>query len=159
MISLALRYRRGDQRLRQQMKWLFLAIAALLVTIVVGGLAVAVGQENKPLQNVPYAIVPFLVLLGIPAAMAIAILRRRLFDIDVIISRALLFTLLSAGVTAVYAAIALTAFLSYVTLAAASGIERRLAQTGMRILTRLMGLVLCAIAVQFIIDGIRMAGL
>jgi signal transduction histidine kinase len=37
--------------------------------------------------------------------MAIAILRRRLFDIDVIISRALLVTLLSAGVTAVYAAI------------------------------------------------------
>ena len=59
----------------------------------------------------------------------------------------------------VYAAIALTAFLCYVTLAAATGLERRLGQTGMRILTRLMGLVLCAIAVQFIIDGIRMAGL
>ena len=59
----------------------------------------------------------------------------------------------------VYAAIALTAVLSYVTLAAASRVERRLGQTGMRILTRLMGLVLCAIAVQFIIDGIKMSGL
>ena len=107
VLSLALRYRRGGQRLRQQMKWLFLVIAGLLVIMVVGALAVAVGQENKPLQNVPYAVVPFLVLLGIPVAMAIAILRRRLFDIDVIISRALLFTLLSAGVTAVYAAIVL----------------------------------------------------
>jgi small neutral amino acid transporter SnatA (MarC family) len=29
----------------------------------------------------------------------------------------------------------------------------------MRILTRLMGLVLCAIAVQFIVDGIRLTGL
>jgi multiple antibiotic resistance protein len=38
-------------------------------------------------------------------------------------------------------------------------IERRLGQTGMRILTRLMGLVLCAIAVQFIVDGIRLTGL
>ncbi len=107
LVSLALRYRRGDQRLRQQMKWLALVIGGVLACQAVGELAIAVGQQNKPLQNVPYAITPFLVFLGIPVAMAIAILRRRLFDIDVIISRALLFTLLSAGVTAVYAAIVL----------------------------------------------------
>jgi multiple antibiotic resistance protein len=43
---------------------------------------------------------------------------------------------------ALYVAIALTAFVSYLTLSAASLVERRLGQTGMRILTRLMGLVL-----------------
>jgi len=57
-----------------------------------------------------------------------------------------------------FVAIALTAYLSYLTLAAATTIEKRLGQTGMRILTRLMGLVLCAIAVQFIVDGIKMTG-
>src|SRR4029077_11017053 len=107
LVSLALRYRRGGQRLRQQMKWLGLAIAGLLATVAGGGLARPLGQQNKPLQQVPYAITPFLVFLAIPVAMAIAILRRRLFDIDVIISRALLVTLLSAGVTAIYAAIVL----------------------------------------------------
>ena len=60
---------------------------------------------------------------------------------------------------AVYVAIALTAYISYLTLAGATLVERRLGQTGMRILTRLMGLVLCAIAVQFIVDGIKMTGL
>lgn len=60
---------------------------------------------------------------------------------------------------ALYLAIALTAYVSFLTLAGASLVERRLGATGMRILTRLMGLVLCAIAVQFIIDGIRLAGL
>ena len=105
LVSLALRYRRGDQRLRQQMKWLGLAIAGVLVSTVIGSLAIVFGQANKPLQQVPYAITPFLVYLAVPVAMAIAILRRRLFDIDVIISRALLVTLLSAGVTAVYVAI------------------------------------------------------
>jgi multiple antibiotic resistance protein len=60
---------------------------------------------------------------------------------------------------ALYIAIALTAYVSYLTLAAASHVERRLGQTGMRILTRLMGLVLCAIAAQFIIDGIKLSGL
>jgi multiple antibiotic resistance protein len=60
---------------------------------------------------------------------------------------------------ALYVAIALTAYVTYLTLAAASHVERRLGQTGMRILTRLMGLVLCAIAAQFVIDGIKLSGL
>jgi signal transduction histidine kinase len=107
LVSLAIRYRQGDQRLRQQMKWLGLAIAGVLACQVVALLAKAAGQQDTVLTVVPDAITPLLVLLGIPVAMAIAILRHRLFDIDVIISRALLFTLLSAGVTAVYAAIVL----------------------------------------------------
>jgi len=118
VVSLVIRYRCGDQRLRQQMKWLAMAIAGVLVCQALGGLSIAAGQENKPLQQVPYAVTPFLVYLGIPAAMAIAILRRRLFDIDVIISRALLVTLLSAGVTAVYAAIVLGSARSWATGAA-----------------------------------------
>jgi multiple antibiotic resistance protein len=62
-----------------------------------------------------------------------------------------------AATAAVYVSIMLTALLTYYVLSAASLLERRLGQTGMRILTRLMGLVLCAIAVQFIIDGIRLS--
>jgi multiple antibiotic resistance protein len=63
------------------------------------------------------------------------------------------------AIGAVYVSIALTALISFYVLAAASIVERRLGQTGMRILTRLMGLVLCAIAAQFIIDGIKLSGL
>lgn len=62
-----------------------------------------------------------------------------------------------ATISAVYVSIALTAVLTYFVLSAASMVERRLGQTGMRILTRLMGLVLCAIAVQFILDGIKLS--
>jgi signal transduction histidine kinase len=107
VIAMVRRYRRGDQRLRQQLKWLSLVVVGVLICQAVAVVAIAAGQQGKPLETVPYAITPWLVLLGIPATMAIAILRYRLFDIDVIISRALLFTLLSAGVTAVYAAIVL----------------------------------------------------
>jgi signal transduction histidine kinase len=107
LVSLAIRYRQGDQRLRQQMKWLGLAIAGVLACQVVALLAKAAGQQDTVLTAAPDAITPLLVLLGIPVAMAIAILRYRLFDINVIISRALLFTLLSAGITAIYAAIVL----------------------------------------------------
>ncbi len=62
-------------------------------------------------------------------------------------------------ILAVYMSIALTALISFYVLAGATMVERRLGQTGMRILTRLMGLVLCAIAAQFIIDGIKLSGL
>lgn len=60
-----------------------------------------------------------------------------------------------AAIAAVYMAIFLTSLLTYFVLSAATLVERRLGQTGMRILTRLMGLVLLAIAVQFILDGIK----
>jgi multiple antibiotic resistance protein len=63
----------------------------------------------------------------------------------------------TAATITVYASIALTALITYWVLSAASLVERRLGQTGMRILTRLMGLVLAAIAVQFIIDGIKLS--
>ena len=63
----------------------------------------------------------------------------------------------TATTVALYVAIALTAYVSFLTLSAASLVERRLGQTGMRILTRLMGLVLLAIAAQFIVDGIRLS--
>lgn len=78
------------------------------------------------------------------------------------ISTVMVLTLGATGLVptlAVYVSIALTALISFYVLAAASLVERRLGQTGMRILTRLMGLVLCAIAVQFIIDGIKLSGL
>ncbi len=60
-----------------------------------------------------------------------------------------------AATVAVYVSIVVTSLLTYFVLSAASLVERRLGQTGMRILTRLMGLVLSAIAVQFILDGIK----
>ncbi len=62
-----------------------------------------------------------------------------------------------AATVTVYVSIVLTALITYLVLSAASMVERRLGQTGMRILTRLMGLVLSAIAVQFIIDGIKLS--
>jgi len=63
----------------------------------------------------------------------------------------------TAAMVTVYVSIMLTALITYWVLSAASMVERRLGQTGMRILTRLMGLVLAAIAVQFIIDGIKLS--
>ena len=54
----------------------------------------------------------------------------------------------------VLAAVALTALCAYVILAGAAQIDRVLGKTGLNILERASGLLLAAIAIQFMIDGI-----
>ena len=51
-------------------------------------------------------------------------------------------------------AIALTAIGVYYVLRGALVIERRLGQTGLNVLQRVMGLILAAVAVQFVVEGI-----
>ena len=58
----------------------------------------------------------------------------------------------------VFVAIAFTALASYYILAAADRVRGRLGETGIRVLMRLMGLVLAAIAVQFVINGLTDLG-
>jgi multiple antibiotic resistance protein len=52
-------------------------------------------------------------------------------------------------------AIALNALIAFISLRSATAITRLLKESGMRILTRVMGLILAAIAVQFVLTGIK----
>jgi len=53
----------------------------------------------------------------------------------------------------VFAAITVTALVSYFILGGANQVRKFLGETGIRILMRLMGLVLTAVAVQFVVNG------
>jgi multiple antibiotic resistance protein len=59
----------------------------------------------------------------------------------------------------VYASIAVTMAISWATLRAADRLLTRIGETGIRVVTRLMGVLLAAIAVQFVLTGIRDAQL
>jgi multiple antibiotic resistance protein len=59
----------------------------------------------------------------------------------------------------VYGAILVTSFAAYLVLAGASRVRRYLGETGIRILMRLMGLLLVALAVQFVANGLIDFGL
>jgi multiple antibiotic resistance protein len=54
----------------------------------------------------------------------------------------------------VFGAIALTGLVSYGVLRSAVRVERRLGRTGMNVLQRVMGLILAATAVQFVVEGV-----
>ncbi len=61
----------------------------------------------------------------------------------------------AARAAAVYGAIALTALICWIVLRVSDRLIVRLGRTGIQILTRMMGLLLAALAVQFVITGVK----
>jgi multiple antibiotic resistance protein len=59
---------------------------------------------------------------------------------------------------AIFASIAITAVASYGVLSGADRLRRVLGETGIRILVRIMGLLLVALAVQFFVNGLTDLG-
>jgi multiple antibiotic resistance protein len=59
---------------------------------------------------------------------------------------------------AVYAAVAFVGALTWLTLLLASPLHRALGRTGIHVMSRVLGLILAAIAVQFVLNGLRDAG-
>jgi multiple antibiotic resistance protein len=57
----------------------------------------------------------------------------------------------------VYASIIITGFISYLSLRLGEPLLGRLGKTGIRVVTRIMGLILAAVAVQFVFSGVREA--
>ena len=98
--SLIVRFRRAQSEERQQIKWLLFAVG--LFTTVYTSLFFAVEAWNLPLL---VDILFGLSIAGIPLAIAISVLRYRLFDIDVVISRTLVYGLLALFIGGVYVAI------------------------------------------------------
>jgi hypothetical protein len=99
VISLFVRFHRARGDERQQIKWFAFAAAVTFTWILV--FEQLLSAEGGVLEAV--AAVSSLVLVpSIPIATGIAILRYRLFDIDRIVNRALVFGLLTAVLVLVY---------------------------------------------------------
>ena len=62
-----------------------------------------------------------------------------------------------AQTAVVYGSIVVTGILSYVSLRLGEPLLERLGKTGIRVVTRIMGLILAAVAVQFVFSGVREA--
>ena len=63
------------------------------------------------------------------------------------------------GVSAVMGLMGFVVFLTWVNLLLADPFERLLGRTGTLVITRLLGMLLAALSVQFVIDGVRGTGL
>ncbi len=94
LVALVVRYRRGDERTRRQLLWLVLTLILAIVTQAVWG----------PLVD-GLAVLNLLVIALVPISMTIAVLRYQLLDIRLVLSRTVLYLLLSTGVVLVYLAL------------------------------------------------------
>jgi hypothetical protein len=94
--SLVLRFRRSRGEERQQLKWFTYAGALLPLSVIGDALPAPVGDLATALP-----------IVFLPIATGIAILRHRLYDIDRLINRTLVYGLLTAALAGVYAAMVL----------------------------------------------------
>ena len=91
----------GDER--QQLKWFAYAAALAPVTVVVCLAEIAVTGE----QGVALDVALGATLVAMPLAIGVAVLRYRLYAIDRLINRSLVYLVVTAGLAAVFAAVAL----------------------------------------------------
>lgn len=93
--SLVVRYRRSRGIERLQLRWFLFVAAAMVATLVVTGVLPALQQAGDIIGPIVFA--------ALPITVAIAILRHRLYEIDVLIRRTLVYGALSVTLAAVYA--------------------------------------------------------
>src|SRR5215207_4128738 len=105
--SLVMRYRRAGSEVREQIKWV--AFAALFVGVL---FVIDIGASVLLVPTTASGRVPswlafldqvgFISFAGVPIAVGIAVLKYRLYDIDVIINRALVYFPLTAMLALIY---------------------------------------------------------
>jgi hypothetical protein len=106
-VGLGLRLRRSRGVARQQLKWLAFAGAVLAGTILAEGLVQWLGRDRGTLGAVLGVVLILGGMLGIPVAAGVAILRYRLYAIDRIIRRTVVYGLLTALLGGTYAGLVL----------------------------------------------------
>ena len=110
IVSLVLRFRRSRGEERQQLKWLVYVAGLLVVLFAFLAITDAATQDSPKgalqlAESFVWGAFALLFAIGIPAAVVIAVLRYRLYEIDVVINKTLVYGSLAAFITAVYVGI------------------------------------------------------
>ncbi|HYK94501.1 MAG TPA: hypothetical protein VE011_01355 [Candidatus Dormibacteraeota bacterium] len=105
LASVVLRYRSASGIERQQVKW-FAGVAAVAIVCFAVGNATAAAPAGSVLAVISSSalIVAFVAILLMPVAIGMAVLRYRLYDIDLVIRRTAVYVPLTAILAGIYAA-------------------------------------------------------
>jgi signal transduction histidine kinase len=126
VVALRVRYRRGDERVRQQLRWLLLGAGTVPVLLAMGWVLQAAGFT----PGLAYLGFLLAMLLAVPLAVAVAVLRYDLFDIDRLLGESLAWLVTTVLSAAVFAGVVL--------LGGELGADNRLGITGAAFATALL---------------------
>jgi signal transduction histidine kinase len=101
-VGLVLRFRRSHGEERQQLRWLAVVGAFSLVMFVAIFATGPIFGDASAVEDVFWSLFVASLMVGIPAACGIAILKYRLYDLDVVIKKTVVFAILAGFVTLVY---------------------------------------------------------
>jgi signal transduction histidine kinase len=104
-VAVVMRFRRARDDERQQMRWLAFVGVGFFATFFVSFVADAIIPEDSPfawIGGLSFAAVATILLIGLPAACGIAILKYRLYELDIVVRKTVVFGALAIFITAVY---------------------------------------------------------
>ena len=100
--ALVVRFRRSHGVERQQVKWFAYAATMMAAFLIVSSVVLAVAGDAASEDSIVAGFVFAACISGVPVAAGVAILRHRLYDIDVVIRRTLVYGALTATLGAIY---------------------------------------------------------
>jgi signal transduction histidine kinase len=102
--SLAFRYRRSGFVQREQLKWLLYATALIIIGLLGNVLVDVLVSDPDAASNLENALIS-VGIAAVPVAIGVAVFRYRLYDIDLVINKTLVYGSLAFFITGVYVAI------------------------------------------------------
>jgi hypothetical protein len=104
MAGMVVRLRRSRGVERQQLKWFAYVASLMVVALMLAALGLAAQHSavGAAVGNAAWGSFLILVVFGLPLALGASILRHRLYDIDVVINRTLVYGALTATLGATY---------------------------------------------------------
>jgi signal transduction histidine kinase len=103
VVSVVVRFRRSREEERQQLKWLVWAAVLIIACAVAVTLsAVFTGSDGSVAFDLSFLALITSVLVGLPVATAMAVLRYRLYDLDLVVKKTAIYSIVAVALTALY---------------------------------------------------------
>jgi signal transduction histidine kinase len=101
ILALVLRYRRSRGEERQQIRWLVYVVALVAVVFLIGFVQ-AVLWHIQALDDALFVTAVAFIGLGVPLAIGVAILKYRLYDLDLVIRKTVLYATVALVLVAIF---------------------------------------------------------